>query len=26
MLQNVANKVAPDESAATGYENAHDAR
>jgi 2-oxoglutarate dehydrogenase complex dehydrogenase (E1) component-like enzyme len=25
MLQNVANKVAPDESAATGYQNAHSA-
>jgi hypothetical protein len=26
MFQNVANKVAPDESAATGYENAHSAK
>ena len=26
MLQNVANKIAPDESAATGHENAHSAR
>ena len=26
MLQNVANKVAPDESTATGYQNAHCAR
>jgi hypothetical protein len=23
MLQNIPNKIAPDESAATGYENAH---
>ena len=26
MLQNVANKVAPDESTATGYKNAHSAK
>jgi hypothetical protein len=25
MLQNIPNKVAPDESAATGHENAHSA-